>query len=170
MTPAALRRRVLEYLRAHHVVNLATYGAAGPWAAAVFYANDGFVLYWLSAPSSRHSLNLARMPRLAATVNADTADWRLVKGVQLEGVAQELSGDAARRARALYARKYPLVGRLAAAPPAIAAAMTKVRWYRLVPERLHFVDNAIAFGHRDAVELTPAKKRPVSRRMRQVGT
>jgi uncharacterized protein YhbP (UPF0306 family) len=170
LTPAALRRRVLAYLRAHHVVNLATHGAAGPWAAAVFYANDGFALYWLSAPSSRHSVNLARAPRIAATVNADTADWRRVKGVQLEGVAQELSGDAARRAQALYGRKYPLVGRLATAPPAIAAAMARVRWYRLVPERLYFVDNAVAFGHRCEIGLAPARKRSAPRRVRQFKT
>lgn len=155
MTQAALRARVLEYLRAHHVMTLATHGNDGPWAAAVFYANDGFTLYWLSAPSSRHSVNLVRNSRIAATVQEDHSDWPGIKGVQLEGIACEISGDEEREARKLYGDKYPVVGTLAKAPAAIVAAMAKVRWYRIAPERLYFIDNSVAFGHRDEVVLRP---------------
>jgi uncharacterized protein YhbP (UPF0306 family) len=149
----ALRARVLAYLRAHHVMTLATHGAEGPWAAAVFYASDGFTLYWLSAPSSRHSANLAQSPRVAATIQGDTADWSQIKGVQLAGVACELSGDDAQRARACYGEKFPVVGNPALAPAAIVAAMAKVRWYRLVPERLYMIDNSVGFGHREEVVM-----------------
>ncbi|APR05899.1 hypothetical protein [Thauera chlorobenzoica] len=37
----------LTYLQRHHVMTLATHGAGGPWAAAVFYVNDGADLYFL---------------------------------------------------------------------------------------------------------------------------
>lgn len=153
MTQEVLRARVLAYLRAHHVVTLATHGHQGPWAAAVFYVNDGFDLYFLSAPKSRHSLNVAAQPRIAATIQEDYADWPRIKGVQLEGIAAELSGDEAKRARKLYGKKYPLVGKPVQAPAAIVAALAKVRWYKLVPERLYFVDNSIAFGHREELAL-----------------
>lgn len=153
MTQAALRARVLEYLRAHHVMTLATHGADGPWAAAVFYANDGLTLYWLSAPSSRHSVNLARSSRAAATIQEDYADWPGVKGVQLEGIASEISGAEEKRARTLYGEKFPVVGKLSQAPASIIAAMAKVRWYRIVPARLYFIDNSVAFGHRDEIDL-----------------
>jgi hypothetical protein len=153
LTQAVLRARVLEYLRAHHVMTLATHGVEGPWAAAVFYANDGFTLYWLSAPASRHSVNLVRSPRVAATIQEDYADWPEIKGLQLEGIACEISGDEERKARKLYGDKYPVVGMLGKAPAPIVAAMAKVRWYRIVPERLYFIDNSVAFGHRDEVVL-----------------
>lgn len=149
--PDALRQRVLRYLRAHHVMTLATRGDDGPWAAAVFYVNDGFTLYCLSAPTSRHCLHVAQHPRVAATIHEDYADWPQIRGIQLEGIASELAGEDADRARRLYADKYPIVGKLAQAPAAIVEAMAKIRWYRIVPERLYFIDNSAGFGHRDEI-------------------
>ena len=153
MTQAALRKRVLAYLRAHHVMTLATHGNEGPWAAAVFYANEDFTLYFLSAPKSRHSVNLASSSRIAAAIQEDYADWPQIKGVQLEGVATQLVADEEKQVRALYGEKFPVVGKLSKAPAAIVAAMAKVRWYRIVPERLYFIDNAAGFGHRDEIVL-----------------
>lgn len=150
---AGLRARAQDYLRAHHVVTLATADAAGPWAAAVFYAADGFTLYFLSSPGSRHARSLADSPRVAATIQEDYADWPQIKGVQLEGRAVELSGAEEERARQLYGEKFPVVGNLAKAPAAIVKALAKVRWYKLVPERLYFIDNSAGFGRRDEIEL-----------------
>lgn len=150
MTAGTLRERVLAYLRTHRVATLATQGAEGPWAAAVFYASEGFDLYFLSPPSSRHCVNLASNPRAAATVQEDYADWEQIKGVQLEGTVTQLSGDEKRSARSLYAGKFPVVRRPA---PAIAEALKRIRWYRLAPERLYFIDNSRGFGRRDEVPL-----------------
>lgn len=150
MIPDA-HRRALDYLRSHHVMTLATQGADGPWAASVFYAADGFTLYFLSSPTSRHSANVASNPRVAVTVQEDYADWPQIKGVQAEGVVAELSRDEEALARRLYGEKYPVVGKLAQAPAVIVQAMTKVRWYRFVPDRLYFIDNAAGFGQRDEV-------------------
>ncbi len=146
--------RALRYLRQHHVASLATSGSDGPWAAAVFYVSDGFTLYFLSLPTSRHGQNLARDPRVAATIQEDYADWPEIAGVQLEGMASDFSGEDEARARRLYGEKYPFVDALSQAPTAIAKAMARVRWYRLVPQRVYFVDNSAGFGHRD--ELDPS--------------
>lgn len=43
--------------------------------------------------------------------------------------------------------------RLANIPPAIAKALAKVRWFRLVPEHLHLIDNSHGLGHRDEIDL-----------------
>lgn len=147
------RARALAFLEAHHVVTLATAGPDGPWAAAVFYASRGFHLYFLSAPTTRHSRNLAARPRAAATVQEDTADWRAVRGIQLEGSVRELAGPEEAEARRLYGAKFPVVGRLEGAPPALVEALARVRWYELVPERLYLVDNSAGFGNRDEVPL-----------------
>jgi uncharacterized protein YhbP (UPF0306 family) len=152
MTTAAAR--AAAYLDQHHVMTLATGGGDRLWAAAVFYVSDGDgSLFFLSSPSSRHCLNLADNPRVAATIQEDYADWPGIKGIQLEGRAELLSGDAETRGRELYGRKYPLVGRIAQAPAAIVRALAKVRWYRIVPERLYFIDNSIGFGNRDEIPL-----------------
>ncbi len=149
----ALPDAVAAHLASHHVMTLATCGADGPWAAAVFYAHEGASLVFLSAPSTRHSRNLAHDARCAATIQHDVAEWSAVRGVQLEGRVQALAGDAAQHAQALYGRKFPLVANLARAPLAIAAAFAKIRWYRLDAERVHLIDNSRGFGHRDSFEL-----------------
>lgn len=141
------------YLRDHHVATLATNGTEGPWAAAVFYVNEGDTLYFLSSPESRHSRNLAQNPRVALTIQEDYHDWLEIKGVQIEGVATEISGADEEKARRLYGRKFPVVGLLAQAPAAIVKALAKVRWYRIVPQRLYFIDNSLGLGSRDEIAL-----------------
>jgi uncharacterized protein YhbP (UPF0306 family) len=149
-----LNERVLGYLREHQVATLATHNSMGLWAAAVFYANDGYTLYFLSSPTSRHCLNLTENHRVAVTIQEDYADWLEIKGVQIEGFVSELSGQEEGAARKLYGQKFPIIGKLAQAPAAIVKALTKVRWYKVVPQRLYFIDNAVGLGHRDEVDLS----------------
>ena len=151
--PGALSERVQQYLRQHHVMTLASHGDEGVWAAAVFYANDGFAFYFLSSPSSRHCRNLTRDSRVSAAVHEDYSDWRKIKGVQLEGIASVLAGEGEIHARRVYGEKFPVVGMLEQAPAAIVKALAKVRWYKLIPQRLYFIDNAEGFGHRDEIDL-----------------
>ena len=147
-----LRERVVAYLRQHHVMTLATCEDGGVWAAAVFYVNDDFKLYFLSSPTSRHGQNIAHGGPVALTIQEDCPDWPQIKGVQAEGCVTEITGDEERRVRELYGDKYPVVGKLALAPSAIVKAMAKVRWYRFDPERLYFIDNSAGFGHRDEID------------------
>ncbi|MDK9704314.1 MAG: pyridoxamine 5'-phosphate oxidase family protein [Sulfuritalea sp.] len=149
----ALPQQVADYLAARHVMTLATQGPDGPWASAVFFAHEGGSLIFLSSPATRHCRNLALDARCAATIQEDYSDWAQIKGIQLEGRVVELQGDEEKRAQALYGEKFPIAGPLAKVPPAIVKALAKVRWYRLVPERLHFIDNSKGFGHRDEIDL-----------------
>ena len=148
-----LSRRVQDYLRDHRVATLASNSGEDPWAAAVFYVNDGYTLYYLSSPTSRHCLNLLQNPRVAVTIQEDYVDWLEIKGIQIEGVVSELSGAEEGEARRLYGRKFPLIAGLTQAPAAIVKALARVRWYKVVPQRLYFIDNSLGLGHRDEVDL-----------------
>jgi uncharacterized protein YhbP (UPF0306 family) len=152
--PNTLRQTALRYLRDHHVMTLATDGPQGLWAAAVYYANDDFTLYFLSAPHTRHATNLHAQPRVAATIHEDYADWREIKGIQLEGIATQLEGEAEQHASQVFGAKYPLVVAREDAPGAVARALAGIRWYSVAPDRLYFIDNAKGFGHRDEISLT----------------
>ena len=149
---AALRERVAAFLREHHVMTLATQGEAGIWAAAVFFAADGLDLVFLSSPKSRHAEDLARDARVAVTIQRDYADWPQITGIQAEGVVEALDGPARDRARTLYGERFPVVGRAAGVPAAIAEALARVRWYRFRPRRLYLIDNRLGFGHRDELD------------------
>ena len=151
---ASLPDRALAYLRDHNVMTLATDGPQGLWAAAVFYVNDGFTLYFLSAPASRHSLNIEAQDNISSTIQEDYKDWREIKGIQLEGEANRIAGAEQAAAIARYGLKFPIVGNLAAAPAEIAKAMSRIVWYKIAPTRLYFIDNSLGLGHRDEVSLT----------------
>lgn len=136
----------MQYAQEHQVLTLATTGPDGPWAAAVFYVNDGFSFYFLSAGHTRHAQNLLHNTRAAATIQEDYEDWPAIKGIQLEGIVRLLEGEAAAMAQALYAEKYPFVKQ---APSAIRRALANVNWYCLLAQRLYYIDNSMGFGHRD---------------------
>lgn len=144
------RQNALDYLNSHHVLTLATHGPEGLWAAAVFYASDGFRLYFLSAGHTRHAQNIAASPQVAATIQEDYADWSAIKGIQLEGTVRLLEGREREVAIALYAKKYSF---LTQPVSVIEKALAGVNWYCLTPSRLYFVDNGRGFGHRDEIEL-----------------
>ncbi|MBV6408646.1 MAG: hypothetical protein EFKGCFLK_02247 [Rhodocyclaceae bacterium] len=151
---ATLKERVLAFLGEHHVMTLATAGADGPWAAAVFYAHDELKLYFLSAPSTRHAENLAANPRVAATIQRDYADWPGIRGLQLEGTVREVAGEGQARVRALYQRRYPLIGGGAGVPRKIMEALDRIRWYEFAPAEIYLIDNTLGFAHRE--HLSPS--------------
>ncbi len=148
-----VRDIVLEYLAAHTVMTLATCGPDGPWAAAVFYASEGFDLYFLSSPRSRHAAHLAAGARAAATIQGQHDDWRTIQGIQIAGTVTRLDRSDKAHALDVYGRRFPQVGDVARRPIELAAALGRVSWYRLTPARLFFVDNTKGFGHRDEVIL-----------------
>lgn len=152
---SALRERIEAFLGAHQVMTLATAGRAGPWAAAVFYASEGFTLYFVSVSSSRHALDIEANGAVAATIHGECADWREIRGLQLEGTASRLTGTARASAALCYGRKHPLVANLALAPAAIVAAMAKIDWYQVAPRRVRLIDNTLGFGHKEELTLEP---------------
>ena len=147
MSQPDLERKAINYLAAHNVVTLATQGANGLWAAAVFYVNDRFDLYFLSAGHTRHAQNIAANAAVAATVQEDYKDWPDIKGIQLSGDVERLSGARQEKAIALYLEKYPFVANSAELRP----ALPRVNWYRLRPHCLYMIDNRLGLGHRDLI-------------------
>lgn len=149
--PLILPQSVADYLSGHNVMTLATQGTEGPWAAAVFYANDGCSLIFLSSPNTRHCRNLMQDTRCAATIQEDYSNWSQIKGIQLEGRVTELLGDEERRAQQIYGEKFPIASPLGKMPSAIVKALAKVTWFQLVPEYFYFIDNSKGFGHRERI-------------------
>jgi hypothetical protein len=150
-----MREKALAYLAAHNVMTLSTAGRDGPWAAAVFYASKAFSLYFVSSPTSRHALDLARDSRVAAAIHEDYRDWRAVQGLQLGGRAERLQGSERDAALACYRAKFSFLNGTAAALAPVLEALGKAACYRLAPVEAYFVDNATGFGKRARVPLEP---------------
>jgi uncharacterized protein len=151
-----LEQQVLEYLKTHNTMTLATCSGDVPWGATVFYASDRLKLYFFSAPQSRHGQNLATNPRVAVTVQEDYKDWRQIKGIQLEGQALLVDSVIEKsKAMAVYALKYPEIIKLFTTPGSgvFYQAFLKVKFYCVIPDKVFFIDNAQGFGKRQELDL-----------------
>ena len=157
---AELRQTLRTFLAHHNTMTLATVDAAGaPHAAAVFYAADEALnLIFVSSPNSRHSLNLAHQPRVAATVQADNQAWQAIRGLQIEGTAQMIES-AAELARAawVYAGRFEflrgLLGGDNGGPAELRGPLASSRFYVLRPSWIRLIDNTLGFGHKEELIL-----------------
>ena len=149
-----LARRVAAFLAAHQVMSLATYGAAGPHAANLFYACDGLALVWVSEEDARHSREIEAEPRVAATIAPQYTDFALIRGLQITGTAYKIAAQDKARHLALLEVRYPFLRQLAEAPAELRAAYARVAVYRLEPVRITLIDNTKGFGHKETFDLS----------------
>lgn len=154
----ALYARIGAFLAEHSTVTLATVGADGaPAAAAVFYAHDADLnLYFLSEERTQHGQNLLANPGVAGTIQADGQDWRAIRGLQLRGRAEPLSGAALARAAAIYGRKYAFVAALltgAQGPGVLTGPLARARFWILRPTWIRLIDNTVRFGFKEEINL-----------------
>lgn len=153
-----VRWKVLDYLRDHHVLSLATVGPDGPAAASLFYAcDDALNLYFLSDPASQHCVNLEANPRVAVTVHGDQDDWREIQGAQLWGTAGQVTDpDELRHALVAYTARFPFVGEMMRSPdalsPGLVSRLRAARFYRITPQRVRWIDNTVGFAHKEEFE------------------
>src|SRR3989304_1880867 len=153
-----LRLEISDYPQTHNVMTIASCDKNVPWAAAVFYASEGFDLYFLSSPKSRHGINMAANAQVSAAIHEDYRDWREIRGIQLEGRAERLrSLKLQARFWEGYRKKFPFVkeffqaGRLR---DLLQGKVTGIRLYRIVPQTVYYIDNSKGFGHRELLDLT----------------
>jgi uncharacterized protein YhbP (UPF0306 family) len=151
-----LATQIAALLDAHHVMSLATHGDERPHAANLFYARSGFVLFWVSDPASRHSVELAADARVAATIATDYSDFPSIQGLQLAGRAGRIADEEARaEARRHLEQRYPFLQAAARAPAELRAAYERAEFYRLIPERIVLIDNTRGLGFKQTLELGP---------------
>ncbi len=158
MEKKKLENTLLEYMKSHHTVSLATEKDGVPHAATVFFINIGFELYFFSSSTSRHGDNFSHNPVVSATINEDYSEWRSIKGIQMEGVVENIGGILKNpRISKEYVRKFPGVADFLLSPKKLGEAIEKkiagVDFYRLKPSKIYFLNNELGFGHRD--ELIP---------------
>ena len=154
MNEDELRSEILAFLDAHTVVSLATTGADGAHASSLMYARDGFSLYWVSDPDSRHSRELEENPGVAATIAPDYQDFRQIRGLQIHGTAQRVRSMTARaKGTAKLTARYAFLKQFLTGPVELTRQMSKAALYRLDPERFTLIDNSKGFGHRDVLRL-----------------
>jgi uncharacterized protein YhbP (UPF0306 family) len=147
----------LRILKTHTVFTLATEYQGEPHAVSLMYVNEGFTLFWVSDPRSRHSLALAESSRAAVTVADHFTDFRDIEGLQSLGTAHRVADKAAgTRGFRLLADRYRFLSEFLTGPASLARRLELAAVYRFEPDEMTLIDNTQGFGHKDAVQL-PAR-------------
>ncbi len=86
------KKLVLDFLKLHKLMFIATQGEH-PWIAAVFYTFDGDLnLYFLSSPETLHSKHIIKNKEVAVAIADSKQQLRdSKKGIQIYGHVKEIS-------------------------------------------------------------------------------
>ena len=72
-----------------------------------------------------------------------------VRGLQMEGEVSLVGTAEQTRVRAIYQRRFPLIGGGAGVPRKLLEALDKIRWYAFQPREIYLIDNTRGFAHRE---------------------
>lgn len=148
-----------RFIKEQNTVTLATARLEIPWAAAVYYVNREFTLYFFSDPASRHIGESLKSGQASAAISVPASTWQEIQGVQASGIVSSIPpGLESIKVLRAYLKKYPFTREFFDSNqdlnlPAIMDRF-KVRLYRFQPSLLYYLDNRIRFGFRGRVELS----------------
>jgi uncharacterized protein YhbP (UPF0306 family) len=146
-------KTVTDFMETYTTMTLACTRNNEPWAAAVFFARQGWELIFFSSPKSRHSEIFSENPNASAAIHGDYHKWQEIKGLQLEGTVERIKGPVAiARATATFIKRFPFVSEFFSDPETLSAGlakkMAKVALYRFRPSSIRYLTNEERFGRR----------------------
>jgi uncharacterized protein YhbP (UPF0306 family) len=132
--PAEVPSDVLDFLKTHNTLTLATASLSGlPHAATMVYVSEGIVLYFATRPDTTTAQHIEQNPSVSFTIDEFGSDWNKAKGIQGSGDGQILlsSGEIARIV-GLFQQKFPAIGDV---------RTSNVSLFRISPSSLQFINN-----------------------------
>ena len=153
-----LRSLAERLISEQSTLTIATAEGDTPWAAAVYYVNRGFNLYFFSDPSSRHIKESLSSGQASGAISVPASTWQEIRGIQASGIISLVPpGLESIQSLRAYLKKYPFTKEFFDSDQELnlSAIMNrfKVRLYRFQPSILYYLDNHIRFGFRERVEL-----------------
>jgi uncharacterized protein YhbP (UPF0306 family) len=149
-------KAVGEMLQTQRTMVLAT-ADPQPWSAPVYFIYIKQRFYFFSSPDSRHIVAARQSRRCAATIFRDSANWRDIEGLQMDGSVETIPfGTEAVRAFRGYVKKFPTVKNFfadAAFDIDQFLARFRTRLYAFVPQHVYYLNNQAGLAKRQEIEL-----------------
>jgi uncharacterized protein YhbP (UPF0306 family) len=129
-------KKIIEFLKKHYVLTLATVGDDQPWCANCFYAliEDELTFVFTSGHDTRHIQEAVKNGKVAGTVVLETSIVGKIQGIQFSGVLELALGQVLEKASKAYLKRFPF-----------AALMDTTLWV-LPIDQLKMTDNRLGFG------------------------
>ena len=102
-------KRIIEFIKNHHLLTLATSKDNIPYCCNVFYVYDekNNSLIFSSDIKTKHTTYFIENPHVAASIALETKDVKKIQGVQLLGEITELKGEEINNATKRYLKEFP---------------------------------------------------------------
>jgi uncharacterized protein len=128
--------RIIEFIKKHHVLTLATSLNNVPWCANCFYAylEPENLFVFSSDLGTRHIFEAQNNNAVAASIVLETRIIGKIQGLQVTGILSEPKAETAVKAKKRYLKRFPY------------AILTDTRLWVLAPSLIKMTDNRLGFG------------------------
>ncbi|MDR1553834.1 MAG: pyridoxamine 5'-phosphate oxidase family protein [Prevotellaceae bacterium] len=102
-------RRIISFIKKHHVLTLATFDGNQVYCSNVFYAydteNNAFIFY--SDDKTKHFNDMKKNENVAASIVLETKIVGKIQGLQLNGTATQPKNEIQKRCYKIYVKRFP---------------------------------------------------------------
>lgn len=129
-------KRIISFIKKHHVLTLATSFENKPYCANCFYAfmEDRNSFVFTSDKETKHIKDALKNNYVAGSVVLETSVIGKIQGIQFNGLLVEADGDLLKEADKVYLKRFPF-----------AQLMTTKLWV-LKLSFIKLTDNRLGFG------------------------
>ncbi len=131
-----IEERILEFIKAHHVLTLATAKDNQPYCCNCFYVyhpdNNCFV--FSSDEDTKHIQDVRQNAQVGASIVLETKTVGKIQGLQITGTLKEAEGDALKVYKKMYLKQFPY------------AILKSTKLWVLEVDFLKLTDNRLGFG------------------------
>jgi general stress protein 26 len=145
----ALRLKILDVLRRHHTMTLATVRPDGyPQATTVNYIHDELTLYFATDATSQKAGNIKLNDKVSVAIASEEQDFYKLRGLSMSGIATKVADK--RRAEELSLRLFQA---LPQSKRYVPEDPKRLAVYAITPVAIALVDYTSGFGKTYLVEL-----------------
>jgi uncharacterized protein len=129
-------KRIIDFIRKHHVLTLATTVNHRPWCANCFYSyfSEDNVLIFTSDVDTRHICEAIENTNVAGSIVLETKIIGKIQGIQFEGLIYKTNNENSAKFKNSYLKRFPF-----------AIIATSPLWY-IELMHIKFTDNRLGFG------------------------
>ncbi len=129
-------KRIVTFIKKHHVLTLATCSGNKPWCANCFYVylEDLNLFIFTSDNSTKHIQDVLEQDLVAGSIVLETSVIGKIRGIQLRGKMWKPDKRLLKKVKIAYLKKFPV------------AMLMKTNLWVVEPSLLKYTDNRLGFG------------------------
>ena len=132
----SIDKRIIKFIKKHHVLTLATSSGNQPWCANCFYVYiEGQNLFVFTSDDSTRHINDTREQNLVAgSIVLETEIIGKIRGLQFQGFISKPDQKLHKRVKTAYLKRFPV------------AMLMKTTLWVVEPIIFKYTDNRLGFG------------------------